>query len=64
MNIRYIEKRIELYRVQGVCKFQSVLCALCFLNQSVNGVRLQKTDIPRTLLYMAHFVIRNTDQKD
>jgi hypothetical protein len=23
-------------------------------------VRLQKTDIPRTLLYMAHFVIRNT----
>ncbi len=47
----FVEKRTALCRAraQCVCKFESALCALCFLNQSVIGVRLQKTDIPRTL---------------
>jgi hypothetical protein len=49
-------------RTKCIFKCRSAQPALCFITQSAARVRLQKTDIPRTLFYRAHSAIRNAVQ--
>jgi hypothetical protein len=56
----WVHKRKNMIsRTKCIFEFQSAQSALCFSTQTAGRVRLQKTDIPRTLLYRAHSVIRN-----
>jgi hypothetical protein len=56
-------KKNMISRTKRIFKFQRAQLALFFFTQSAARVRLQKTDIPRTLLYRAHSVIRNAGKK-